>query len=269
MPAPPEASPRRSWAAPERLVVRPPSAAFARALTSHEGPLDATAALAQHAAYVHALRELGHAVTVLPASAHPDGCFVEDPVVVLGSEVVRCRSAVPSRQEEGPALLEALALPVVDLPADATLDGGDVLRVGDRLLVGLGARTNAAAAAALAQHCARHGIAVHAVPVPRGLHLKSACALAAPDWLLYDPGVLSAEALAPAGVHCSAVDEPLGANVLALGDTTLVSASAPRTAERIAQRRPVRVLELAALHAADGALTCLSIRVPRPGTWVT
>ena len=259
----------RTWASPERLIVRPPSPAFARALSSHGGALDPVAAVAQHAVYVRTLEGLGHDVTVLPASPHPDGCFVEDPVVVLGPEVVRCQSAVVSRRGEGAPLIEALGLPVFELPAQATLDGGDVLRVGDRLLVGLSARTNQVAVEALRRRCVRHGIAVHGIVVPRGLHLKSACALAAPDWLLYDPTVLSPETLAPAGVACTPADEPLGANVLALGAVTLVSAGAPRTAARIATRRPVHSLALPALHAADGALTCLSVRVPATGTWVT
>ncbi|MFT5460147.1 MAG: dimethylargininase [Myxococcota bacterium] len=257
------------WAAPARLIVRPPSAAFSRALTVGPNRPDPVAAASQHKAYVAALERAGLTVHALPASDHPDGCFVEDPVVVLGPAVVRTRSAVASRRGEAPAILTALDLPVWELPPEATLDGGDVLRVADRLFVGQSARTNAAGVAALSALAARVGLSVTRLDVPAGLHLKSACSLAGPDWLVYDPRVLSADVLAPIPVERLAVPEPFGANVLALGARTLVSAAAPRTADLLSRRREVEVVDVSALHAADGALTCLSVRVPAEGAWAT
>lgn len=65
------------------------------------------------------------------------------------------------------------------------------------------------------------------------------------------------------------VSEPAGANVLALDGRVLVSAEAPRTAELLASRGLRLVaLELSQIHAGDGALSCLSLRVAPPGHWV-
>lgn len=63
------------------------------------------------------------------------------------------------------------------MPQDARLDGGDVLKVGDQIFIGLSTRTNAAGVAFFEQVCAPLQVSVHAINVPSGLHLKSAVSL--------------------------------------------------------------------------------------------
>ena len=109
--------------------------------------VDLALALAQHAAYVEALRACGLDVIDLPPDEdHPDAVFVQDPVLIAGGVAIRLRSAAPSRQGEADGLVEALCpyLPVRNLAAPATLDGGDVLVADDRLYVGLSSRSNRA-----------------------------------------------------------------------------------------------------------------------------
>jgi dimethylargininase len=154
------------------------------------------------------------------------------------------------------------------MPAPATLDGGDVLRVGQTLFVGQTLRSNQEGLASLTRSAAAEGLTVCPVPIRDGLHLKSGVTLVSPSLLVYCPGMLDPLPLASAGIELLATDEPHGGNVLALGETILVSAAAPRTAERLRERGfRVRVLEVDEFHKGDGALTCLSIRLPRAGTW--
>ncbi|MFI5300375.1 MAG: hypothetical protein ACHREM_19990, partial [Polyangiales bacterium] len=112
-----------------------------------------------------------------------------------------------------------------------------------------------------------------ALHVRDGLHLKSACTLASARELLFDPKVIGADergAFEAAGLECVAVDEPTGANVLAIGDAVLVSSAAPKTAALLRERgRRVNVVDVGEFHKGDGALTCLSVRLPSPGTWCT
>jgi dimethylargininase len=158
------------------------------------------------------------------------------------------------------------------MEAPATLEGGDVLRVADRLFVGLSRRTNERGAAALARVAVTVGVVVETVAVPAGLHLKSVCSLADEHTLVYDTGArLDLAALRRAGLTCVAAPEPRGANVLALGGgRVLVSAAAPRTVALLRARglSPV-VVDVGEMHRADGALTCLSVRIPAPGAWCT
>ena len=260
-------------ATPTHAWVRSPTQAYARCLRRHDGPdPDAALATRQHAGYVAALREAGVAVEIVPPDEDlPDACFVEDAAVVLTDAVaVLSRPGAPSRLAEVAALEPVLGqmLALERLREPATLDGGDVLRLGSLLLVGRSSRTNDAGIEQLRALAGRHGLRVVAVDVEAGLHLKSACTALDARTVLVDPTALAPRVLEALGLVAQPVAEPLGANVLALGDRVLVSADAPKTAAWLerAGHRVVR-LPLSELHAGDGALSCLSLRRPPPGGW--
>ncbi|PKL77016.1 MAG: hypothetical protein CVV27_07295, partial [Candidatus Melainabacteria bacterium HGW-Melainabacteria-1] len=123
----------------------------------------------------------------------------------------------------------------------------------------------------LAQAVAPYGLSVRPVPIAGGLHLKSLVTLVKPGLVVVAAG--SGDVLLPVLAEmqqqCLLVDEPEGANVLALGAVVLVSTAAPRTFARLSALpglRPIAV-EVSEFHRADGALTCLSLRLPPPGNW--
>ena len=62
----------------------------------------------------------------------------------------------------------------MEIQAPGTLDGGDILKVGDTVYIGRGGRTNAEGVAQLRRILAPLGGTVVAVPVTKVLHLKSA-----------------------------------------------------------------------------------------------
>lgn len=261
------------FAAPAGFLVRGVPGSFPFALRQQPGELSLAAARAQHADYVNALRETGAPVTILPPDeACPDCCFIEDTAVILGKRALVTRPGAASRRGEVPPVRAILGRrrEIFAMDAPATLDGGDVLRIGDRLFVGLSERTNPVGIAWASEIATLEGLELTTVPVKGGLHLKSVCTLAGPKLLVYLADACDPEPFAEIGIQCLAVPEPVGANVLALGQKVLVSADAPKTAQMLAMRgflvRPVRVTEF---HRADGALTCLSLRLPAPGSWVT
>ncbi|HKQ03417.1 MAG TPA: hypothetical protein VJ735_24100, partial [Actinomycetes bacterium] len=119
--------------APRAALLRPPSDAFARAISSTGAAIDPGRALAQHAAYRDALADLVELVVLTAEDELPDACFVDDCAVVLGGQALLTRPGAPSRAAEPETLAGALAGLVDDLhhmTAPATLDGGDVLRLG-------------------------------------------------------------------------------------------------------------------------------------------
>jgi len=256
---------------PARAIVRPISRSYADCLREDPVAIDVARARAQHEGYVAALRDAGVDVDVLPELPDaPDAVFVEDTAVLLDRRAVITRPGAPSRRVEHEAIVRALAgsLALHHMDEPARLDGGDVLRWDRTLLVGLSHRTDAAGLAFLAAVAAEDGLSAIGVPVLRGLHLKSACSLADDHTLLVDPGCLDLAPIAKLGLDVVEVSEPRGANVLAFGDRVLVSAAAPRTAELLARRglspRPVALDQI---HAGDGALSCLSLRLAPPGAW--
>jgi dimethylargininase len=257
-------------AAPIRAFVRGVPASYARCLRREPVPVDPARARAQVAEYARLLRAAGVAVEELPADeACPDSCFIEDTAVILDAKTAFVtRPGAPSRRPEVPPVALALGrvLRLVPLEGEGTLDGGDVLRLGDTLLVGLSERTDEAGAAALGRAARDVGLEVATVPVGEGLHLKSVVTLVA-------PGCVVAHESAPLDAlrrlaRVIEVDEPAGANVLALARAVLVSTAAPGTRARLEREGvEVRAIDVTELHKGDGALTCLSLRVPAPGCW--
>lgn len=220
-------------------------------------------ALAQHAAYVAALRAAGAEVLTLPAEpAFPDSVFVEDGAVVLDELAILTRPGVASRAAEPEQLAPHLApyRPVVRVAPPGTLEGGDVLRVGRRLFVGLSPRTDAAGIEALRALAEPHGYTVAPVRVRGCLHLKTAVTALDDETLLANPDWVDLAPLEEFDVVTVAPDEPWAANVLRLGRTLLANAAFPRTLECLARRghAPVPV-EIGEFGKAEAGLTCLSL----------
>jgi dimethylargininase len=223
-------------------------------------PIDTAAALAEHAEYLRALRELCDDVVELPAlPEHPDGCFVEDAALVFDECVVLTRPGATSRRGEVAQL--APHLPTdrehLFLTDPATLDGGDVLVCGDTVFVGWSTRTNHAGLKQLAHLLLPHGYRVKAVEVTGCLHLKSALTLVAPDLLLANPAWANLRRVS--GVELLQVhpEEPASANALAIGDTLIYPAEFPRTADLLRARGlSLRIVPTAELQKAEAGVTC-------------
>lgn len=225
--------------------------------------IDPALARRQHRDYVAALTELGCEVRWLaPLEEHADGVFVEDTAVLVPGLAVITRPGAASRRGEVASVAAALAphVPVARIAEPATIEGGDVLRIGRRLFVGNSARSNAAGVEQLRAALAPLGYEVQAVAMHGCLHLKSAATFIPPDLLLVNPEWVDPDAFGATRVVPVAPEEPFGANTLTLAGVTLVSADYPATARRLAAAGVrTRVLEVSELHKAEAALTCMSL----------
>jgi dimethylargininase len=225
--------------------------------------IDMTLAHAQHRAYEQALAALGCRVQSLPAlPGCADSVFVEDTAVVLDEVAMITRPGAESRRAETAAMAEVLKpyreLRYIEDPG--TLDGGDVLHIGDTLYVGLSARSSAAGIEQLRAAVVPFGYRVEAVTLQGCLHLKTAATLAAPELLLLNPAWV--DGLQFQGVESLSVDprEPHGANVVLLDGGVIYPASCPRTRERL-ERRGIRVtaVDMSETEKAEGGVTCCSL----------
>jgi dimethylargininase len=227
--------------------------------------VDYPLAVEQHRQYCELLRDCGAGVRVLDVNRHlPDSTFIEDTAVVLDEVAVLASMGAEARRGEvagvAPELSKYRELDRVEAPA--TLEGGDVLRVGRTLLVGVSCRTNPAGVRAFESAVRRYGYRVLPVAVRGCLHLKTACTalpdgslLVNPSWL--DPGALHGfEAVPVPG------DEPWGANTLPLGGAVCLPAGQVQTAGLLRQRGfAVRTVDLSEFAKAEGGVTCLSLLV--------
>ena len=146
-------------------------------------PIDVAKADAQHSAYERALEQAGYDVVRLPALPdHPDGVFVEDTALILDGHAVILRPGAASRAAETSSTADGLA-GHFDLHhvTDGHVDGGDVLRIGRMLYVGLSTRTDARGIAALREIARPIGFDVVQAALKDCLHLKTGATLAGAD----------------------------------------------------------------------------------------
>lgn len=247
-------------------LVRRTSSRLADGLLTHlaRQPVDVDLARRQWHAYVHALESVGWTTVEVPALDEcPDSVFVEDAVVALGGTAVLTHPGSDARVPEVAAVepvVRALGLDVTRIAAPGRLDGGDVLKVGQTIYVGLGGRTNAEGIRQFAAIAARTGATVVPVPVSRALHLKSAVT-ALPDGTIIgwddavdDPSVFPSYLPMPeeAGAHVVVVDER----------RVIVSTRAPRSAALLERRglEAIRV-DISEFEKLEGCVTCLSVRL--------
>ena len=246
-------------------ITRGLSPAIVRCELTHieRQPIDLAAARAQHERYERTLAELGYELVRLPVEPElPDSVFVEDAAVVVDELAVITRPGAPSRRPETVAVEAALAAhrTLARHNEPATLDGGDVLRVGKRVFVGLTSRTNPEGIEQLRAALAPCGYTVEGVAVSGCLHLKSAVTQVGAGTVLVNPDWVDPSAFAPLLVMTVDPAEPAAANTLLLEKTLVVADAYPCTAVRLegAGLTTVR-LDMSELAKAEGALTCCSL----------
>jgi dimethylargininase len=228
-------------------------------------PIDVALAARQHEAYEAALRGRGLQLESLPALDDlADSVFIEDTAIVLDEIAIITRPGVAARRPEVAHTTQALAhhrrLAFIDAPG--TLEGGDVIRLGKRLLVGVSGRTNQAGIDQLRNIVKPLGYAVDPFPVNGALHLKSACTRIDDDTVLAHPQWIDTSKLGAGRVLCVGGTEPIAANVVPAGDHIIVSATFPETRTVLEEAGYATVsVDVAELHKAEGGLTCLSLLV--------
>jgi dimethylargininase len=248
-----------------KALVRRPSPRLADGLVTHieRRPVDYGLAAEQWRTYVSALAEAGwHPIEVPPADACPDSVFVEDAVVVFDQLAVITRPGAPSRRGEIDAMPDVLAdlrVDIASIEAPGTLDGGDVLKVGSTVYVGLGGRTNPDGVRQLRRLLTRDWTVI-AVPVTKVLHLKSAVT-ALPDGTVigYEP-LVDDSRIFPS---FRPMPEESGAHVVVLDEqSVLMAADCPRSVDLVENLGyDVVVVDISEFEKLEGCVTCLSVRL--------
>ncbi|MCY4133205.1 MAG: arginine deiminase family protein [Nitrospira sp.] len=227
--------------------------------------IDWDLACRQHEAYCQALRQLGAAVEVLPSEeAFPDSVFIEDNAVILDELAMMTSMGTPSRQGEPALLFPVLARyrRLATIPPPATIEGGDVLRMGKTLYIGVSTRTNREGVEALRAIVEPLGYQVTPVGIQACLHLKTACTSLDDETLLVNPDWIDSDALGAFRLLHVPAEEPFGANVLRLPGGVLVQTSSPLTRDVIeSQGFAATCVDLGEFAKADAGLTCLSLLI--------
>jgi dimethylargininase len=247
---------------PRMALVREPGDMYAGCLSTH--PLHHTVkvekAREQHAVYCRTLGELGLDVVRVPRDdVHPDSCFVEDNAVVHGGRALICRMAKPSRrgEEVGVAAVLEEYMPVRRAKAPATVEGGDVVHLEDRLISGVTDRTNPEGVAQMQEWL---DVRVDTVFDPGIMHLKSYVTYLGRGIMMATERYAGHPALEGFSILVPPARDEYAADTLAVGDMVLMAKGYEEAQQMVREAGfDVISLDVSEIQKCDGALTCLSI----------
>lgn len=250
-------------------IVRKPATTFAAGLTTANlGVPNYELALRQHAAYCQALESCGLSLTRLEADAdYPDSTFVEDTAIVTEDCAILTRPGAASRQGEVEIIAGILrrSFSVIEwLQTPATLDGGDVCKVGSHYFIGLSERTNEAGAEQLGRLLSSFGYTSSIIDLGHLaglLHLKSGVAHLGDDRLLVVEALADRPEFSSYDLLQVDPDEEYAANAIRVNEKLLIAKGSPKLAETLSSHGYQTIeLEMSEFQKMDGGLSCLSLR---------
>ena len=255
----------------EAIVRAVPETIDAGITSADLGRPDYEMAREQHGRYVAALERCGLKVRVLEADErYPDSVFLEDTAVVTDRCAIIANPGAERRRgevSEVEVVLSGLYESVERILSPGTLDGGDVLQVGDRFYIGLTRRTNREGAKQLAEILQRYGFGASFVGVRDFLHLKTGVShLGDKDLLVAGELVSNGDLDGFDKIVVATPEEEYCANCVRVNNHVLVPAGYVETRGKISGRGyEVIELEMSEFRKVDGGLSCLSLRLPAPG----
>ncbi|HEX5888648.1 MAG TPA: arginine deiminase-related protein [Pyrinomonadaceae bacterium] len=225
--------------------------------------IDVAAATRQHEAYRQCLTKMGVQITsldLLPDA--PDAVFIQDTAVVVDEVAIVATMGAACRAEEVESVAQVLSLhrPLKRLSPPATLEGGDIVRIGRTLYVGDSGRTNRDGIRQLSEMLAPYDYQVIPAGVRGCLHLSTGCSYLGRGLMLLNPVWVDAAPFQQFEILEVPETESWAANTIAVGDTVLMASAFERTCALVQERGfNVIATDISELQKAEGALTCMSL----------
>ena len=248
-------------------ICRAPAPSVIHGIRADGGPDPDFAGLAaEHAAYVEMLRDLGLVVEVLPPlDDFPDALFTEDVALTFPEGAILLRPGAPSRTGEVAHIRAALSAhhpQLLEMTGSGYADGGDVLRLADRVIIGLSGRTDRAGAEELATLLCRLGYRADIAETPPGvLHFKTGCGLIDANTILAVPPLANCPQFAGLEVVLTPLGENPAANILRVRNAVLVGDRWLATRAMLTARGiDCRALPTDQIARIDAGPSCMSLR---------
>jgi dimethylargininase len=187
---------------------------------------------------------------------------VEDTAIVVEELAIICSMGVSSRRGETRLIARELSRyrEIAHISLPATIEGGDVLRIGKKIFVGQSGRTNLEGIEELARILEPCGYRVVPVQTKGSLHLKSACTAIDEETLFVNPEWVELGAFRGFKLVYTPAEEPWSANILRVGAAVCVQAGFPGAVELIARvAGRIEIIDISELRKAEAGLTCSSI----------
>ena len=251
------------------VIVRRPCRAICEGITSAPelGKPIYEKALQQHDTYIEALKQCGVEVTVLEADErYPDSCFVEDPALITRKCAIITNPGAASRNGEKNEIIGAVKKffpedKIEYIKDPGTLEGVDVMMVGDTFYVGLSARTNAEGIRQLTEILNKYGLECIQVPLEKVLHLKTGVNYIENNNMLVSGEFIEKPEFEKYNKIVIPEDEAYAANCIWVNDTVIVPEGYPAVLKAVQDAGYKTLLvDTSEFRKIDGGLSCLSLR---------
>ena len=251
------------------VIVRKPCKAVCDGITSAPelGQPIYEKALSQHEKYIEALKKCGVEVTVLEADErYPDSCFVEDPALITRKCAIITNPGAASRNGEKNEIIGAVRKffpedKIEYIKDPGTLEGGDVMMVGDTFYVGLSARTNAEGIRQLGEILNKYGLECVQVPLEKVLHLKTGVNYLENNNMLVSGEFIDKPEFAKYNKIVIPEEEAYAANCIWVNGTVIVPEGYPAVLKAVQDAGyETLVVDTSEFRKIDGGLSCLSLR---------
>jgi dimethylargininase len=258
-------SPKITWIemnTPTKALVRKPSDTYKQCVSSHplHHTVDVQKAREQHQEYCRILSELGLEVIELPIrNDFPDSCFVEDNAVVYRNKALITRMGEASRRGEEGDVEEKLKqyLSVKRAVEPATIEGGDVIHLPNRLICGITQRSNKYGAEQMMEWLS---VRVDTIENPNIIHLKSYMKYLGKGTIITTEEYKEHPLLKDLNLLIIPKEESYSVNCLAVGDSVVMSDRFSNAHEIVYSAGfEVIVLNVSEFEKCQASLTCLSI----------
>ena len=249
-----------------KAIVRKPSKSMVNGLTKAQfGKPDYNLALIQHEKYIEALISCGLDVTVLDADEnYPDSTFVEDTAILTTKCAIITNPGAASRKGEVSAMAEVLKgfyQNIEKITGKGTVDGGDIMMVGNHFYIGLSGRTNREGAGQLTEILEKYGMTASTVALKKMLHLKSGLSYLDNDNLVITGEFVERPEFEKFTKLIPDEDEAYAANCVWINDRIFVAKGYTKTKQLIEEAGYKTIeLDISEYRKLDGGLSCLSLR---------
>ncbi|MBI5359443.1 MAG: hypothetical protein HZA48_02550 [Planctomycetes bacterium] len=225
--------------------------------------IDVELAIEQHNAYCAILENMGLELMKIPADGRfPDCCFAEDPGIIFGQKAVISRMKTASRAGETTSIKKALSIhkKIFEIRAPGTIDGGDVLKAGNRVYIGLSKRTNLSAIRQVESFISKDGYEIIPVKIRNTLHLKTVCTHIGNNCMVIAPGHFDDGIFADYDIIRVPKNESYSANCLAINGKVIIPRGFPKT-KALIENKGFKTIQagMSEFEKGGGSLTCLSI----------
>ncbi|MTI69271.1 MAG: N(G),N(G)-dimethylarginine dimethylaminohydrolase [Firmicutes bacterium] len=250
----------------KNVIVRKPARSMVKGITTANlGKPDYKKALKQHAEYVKALKQCGVNVTLLEEDErYPDSCFVEDTALLTDKCAIITNLGAKSRKGEQIEIQKVLKnfyenIEVIQPPG--TIEGGDIMMVGDHFYIGLSDRTNKNGANQMIKFLEKYGYTGSVVALNEVLHLKTGLSYLENNNLLVSGEFIDKEVFKDFNKIEISKEESYAANCIWVNDNVIIPKGFKKAKDAIVKKGyKVIEVDVSEFRKLDGGLSCLSLR---------